>query len=162
MATTSFFPAKPLGCYGDGGAIFTNDDHLALEARRFHNHGEESRYHHVKVGMNGRLDAMQAAVLLEKLRVFESEIEKRQRVALRYFDGLVGVDGIVLPTVLEHNKSVFAQFTIRVKDREQFRDTLQNAGFPRLFIILYRSISNQLTRRLVSYSIKRIARLKRS
>ena len=130
MATTSFFPAKPLGCYGDGGAIFTNDDHLALEARQFRNHGEESRYHHVKVGMNGRLDTMQAAVLLEKLRVFESEIEKRQRVALRYFDGLVGVDGIVLPTVLEHNKSVFAQFTIRVKDREQFRDTLQNAGIP--------------------------------
>ena len=76
MATTSFFLAKPLGCYGDGGAIFTNDDHLALEARQFRNHGEEARYHHVKVGMNGRLDTLkQAAVLLEKIGCFEFEIE---------------------------------------------------------------------------------------
>ena len=150
MATTSFFPAKPLGCYGDGGAIFTNDDHLALEARQFRNHGEEARYHHVKVGMNGRLDTLQAAVLLEKIAVFESEIEKRQRVAQRYFDALSSVDGLVLPTILDHNKSVFAQFTIRVKDREQFRDTLQNLpGFLRLFTILFRSISNQHTRRMV-------------
>jgi len=130
MATTSFFPAKPLGCYGDGGAIFTDDYDLASVCRQLRMHGEESRYHHVRVGMNGRLDTIQAAVLLEKLAVFDAEIRKRQEVAARYFDGLGGIDGLILPTVLEHNESVFAQFTIRVSNRDEFRDQLQEAGVP--------------------------------
>ena len=93
-------------------------------------HGEESRYHHVRVGMNGRLDTIQAAVLLEKLAVFDSEIEMRQEVASRYFEGLRHCDGIVLPHISEHNQSVFAQFTIRVSNRDQFRSSLQEAGVP--------------------------------
>ena len=130
IGTTSFFPSKPLGCYGDGGAIFTNDDALALSCRQFRAHGEERRYHHVKVGMNGRLDTIQAAILLSKLEVFESEIEKRQEVAARYFEGLRQCDGIVLPHILDHNQSVFAQFTIRVQNRDNFRAKLQDAGIP--------------------------------
>lgn len=130
LATTSFFPAKPLGCYGDGGAIFTNDDDLASACRQLRMHGEKCRYHHVRVGMNGRLDTIQAAVLLEKLAVFDSEVEKRQQVAERYFEGLRQCDGIVLPHILDHNQSVFAQFTIRVSNRDQFRLKLQKAGIP--------------------------------
>ena len=130
IATTSFFPAKPLGCYGDGGAIFTDDDDLTSLCRQLRMHGEESRYHHVRVGMNGRLDTIQAAVLLEKLAVFDSEIEKRQQVAARYFEGLRHCDGIVLPHILDHNQSVFAQFTIRVQNRDNFRAKLQEAGIP--------------------------------
>lgn len=130
LATTSFFPSKPLGCYGDGGAIFTNSDELALACRQVRAHGEERRYHHVKVGMNGRLDTLQAAVLLSKLEVFESEIEKRQEVAARYFEGLCRCDGLVLPHILEHNQSVFAQFTVRVSNRDKFRAKLQSAGIP--------------------------------
>ena len=128
LATTSFFPSKPLGCYGDGGAIFTNDDSLALACRQVRAHGEESRYHHVKVGMNGRIDTLQAAILLSKLEVFESEIEMRQEVAARYFEGLRQCDGVVLPHILNHNQSVYAQFTIRVADRDGFRAKLQEAG----------------------------------
>ncbi len=130
LATTSFFPSKPLGCYGDGGAIFTNDDALALACRQVRAHGEESRYHHVKVGMNGRIDTLQSAILLSKLNVFDEEIAQRQIVAGRYFSGLQGLDGLVLPHILNHNQSVYAQFTVRVADRDGFRAKLQEAEVP--------------------------------
>ena len=130
LGTTSFFPAKPLGCYGDGGAIFTDDDDLAAACRQLRNHGEESRYNHVRVGLNGRLDTLQAAILLTKLELFSDEISKRQQVANRYIDELTGLDGIVLPQVHEYNTSVYAQFTLRVANRESFRSTLQEAGVP--------------------------------
>src|SRR5690554_2799261 len=84
VATTSFFPSKPLGCYGDGGAIFTNDDELALVMRQIARHGQDRRYHHIRVGVNSRLDTLQAAILLPKLEIFAEEITLRQQVAQRY------------------------------------------------------------------------------
>ena len=130
LGTTSFFPSKPLGCYGDGGAIFTNSDELALACRQVRAHGEERRYHHVKVGMNGRLDTLQAAILLSKLSVFEAEIEMRQVVAERYFSAFEDTNGITLPHILQHNESVYAQFTVRVADRDAVRGRLQDKGVP--------------------------------
>lgn len=129
--TTSFFPAKPLGCYGDGGAIFTNDDELAavLRSIRVHGSGTE-KYDNVRIGMNGRLDTMQAAVLIEKLKIFPSEIEARDRVAKYYNDNLRDV--AVVPEVPEGYSSVWAQYTLRMAgfNREQFQADLKAAGVP--------------------------------
>lgn len=129
--TTSFFPAKPLGCYGDGGAIFTNDDELAavLRSIRVHGSGTE-KYDNVRIGMNGRLDTMQAAVLIEKLKIFPSEIEARDRVAKYYNDNLRDV--AVVPEVPEGYTSVWAQYTLRMAgfNREQFQADLKAAGVP--------------------------------
>lgn len=129
IGTTSFFPSKPLGCYGDGGAIFTNDDELALKIRQIARHGQDRRYHHIRVGMNSRLDALQAAILLPKLAIFEQEIEARQKVNGAYAR-LLQEKGIKAPFIEEHNTSVFAQFTIRVEDREQVQANLKEAGIP--------------------------------
>jgi len=128
---TSFFPAKPLGCFGDGGAIFTDDAaHAeALRSVRVHGQGSE-KYDNVRLGLTGRLDTMQAAILIEKLKIFPDEIEARNRVASYYAKGLEGVVGV--PKVPEGNISVWAQYTIRVKEgtREAFAEALRARGIP--------------------------------
>ena len=127
ITITSFFPSKPLGCYGDGGAIFTDDENLAESMNTIRLHGQESRYRHTCVGVNGRIDTLQAAVLLSKLAIFPDEVEARQEVARRYADGL-GAN--LAPHVHAHNTSVFAQYTIRMKNRDAAKSKLQSAGIP--------------------------------
>ncbi|WP_120971583.1 DegT/DnrJ/EryC1/StrS family aminotransferase [Comamonas sp. lk] len=130
IACTSFFPSKPLGCYGDGGAIFTNDDELALVMRQIARHGQDRRYHHVRVGVNSRLDTLQAAILLPKLAVLDEEIAQRQQVAQRYTQ-LLGQHGIsASPHIEVHNTSAWAQYTIQVDRREQVQEQLKAVGIP--------------------------------
>lgn len=130
IACTSFFPSKPLGCYGDGGAIFTNDDSLAVVLRQVARHGQEKRYHHIRVGVNSRLDTLQAAILLPKLEIFQEELGLRQSVARQYAQHLAGVDGITLPLVQEHNVSAYAQYTLIAQDRPRLQRGLSEAGIP--------------------------------
>lgn len=128
---TSFFPAKPLGCYGDGGAVFTDDPELAKILRSLRVHGEgEDKYDNIRIGMNGRLDTIQAAVLLEKLKIFPEECESRNVVAARYSDGLSDV--AIVPTVSAENTSVWAQYTIRVdrSKRDRVATDLRALGIP--------------------------------
>ena len=128
---TSFFPAKPLGCYGDGGAIFTDDSELDAVLRSLRNHGQGAdRYEYARIGMNGRLDTIQAAVLIEKLRVFADEIVARDRIAARYAAGLS--DCAMIPQVMAGSSSVWAQYTLRVPgfDRSAFQAQLRDAGVP--------------------------------
>lgn len=130
IACASFFPSKPLGCYGDGGAIFTNDDELAKVMRQIARHGQDRRYHHIRVGVNSRLDTLQAAILLPKLAILEEEIALRQQVAANY-KRLLHFGGIcTTPYIESHNVSVYAQYTIRVKDREALQKKLKSAGIP--------------------------------
>lgn len=129
VACTSFFPSKPLGCYGDGGAIFTNDDELAVVLRQIARHGQDRRYHHIRVGVNSRLDTLQAAVLLPKLAILDEEIVARQQVAARYAELLADAP-VVTPYVESHNNSVYGQYTVRVNDREQVQAQLKTAGVP--------------------------------
>ncbi len=128
---TSFFPAKPLGCYGDGGAIFTDSDELAdtLRSLRIHGQGVD-KYENVRIGMNGRLDTMQAAVLIEKLKIFPDEIVARDRIAQRY-NAALG-DQAIVPRVMEGATSVWAQYTLRIPgfDRGAFQAALRDAGIP--------------------------------
>ena len=129
--TTSFFPAKPLGCYGDGGAIFTDDDELAAVIKSLRNHGAGAdRYDNVRIGMNGRLDTIQAAVLIEKLKIFEDEIEARDRIAKRY-NALLR-DVVTVPQMFDGYRSVWAQYTIRVPadKRDGFAAALRAKGVP--------------------------------
>lgn len=130
VQTTSFFPAKPLGCYGDGGAITTNDEELAgiFDSLRVHGKGTD-KYDNVRIGMNSRLDTIQAAILLPKLAVFADEIEKRNVVANRYAEGLAGVANRV-PTVMNGVLSTWAQYTIEVPDPFAFADALKAEGIP--------------------------------
>lgn len=130
IACTSFFPSKPLGCYGDGGAIFTSDDELAKVMRQIARHGQDRRYHHVRVGVNSRLDTLQAAILLPKLAAFDQEISLRQQVADRYMEIMREYQEVVLPVVESHNASVWAQFTVRVNKRDTVQKNLQLAGVP--------------------------------
>jgi len=144
---TSFFPAKPLGCYGDGGAIFTADPELAQLLRSLRVHGQgKDRYDHPRVGINSRLDAIQAAILLEKLRVFPDEIEARDRVARRYNDGLA--DLAAVPFVMHGATSVWAQYTLRITgaDRAAFQASLRAAGIPTMVyypVPLHRQLAYQ-------------------
>src|SRR5262249_16487466 len=128
---TSFFPAKPLGCYGDGGAVFTDDDDLIdiLKSLRVHGQGND-KYDNVRIGLNGRLDTLQAAILLEKLRIFSEEIERRERVAARYNEQLAGVAHV--PKVISSATSVWAQYTIRVPAdrRDALAAGLKARGIP--------------------------------
>jgi len=129
MATTSFFPAKPLGCYGDGGAVFTGDDALAEAVTSLRMHGKGSdKYDNVRVGMNARLDTIQAAILLEKLRIFPEEIEARERIARRYTE-LIG-NLVQVPRVIEGATSVWAQYTIVTSARDRIAEALKRAGIP--------------------------------
>ena len=129
IACTSFFPSKPLGCYGDGGAIFTNDEELAKVLRQIARHGQDRRYHHVRVGVNSRLDTLQAAILLPKLEIFPSEIKQRQEAADNY-SFLLGEAGISAPFVEAHNRSVWAQYTVQVKGRDVVQAELKARGVP--------------------------------
>lgn len=128
IACTSFFPSKPLGGYGDSGACFTNDDELAHRMRLIMNHGQKSRYNHVAIGMNGRMDTIQAAVLLEKFAIFEKEIEARQMVANWYRASLP--EFLKPPVIAPHNKSVYAQYTVQVDQRDVVQRQLSEAGIP--------------------------------
>ena len=130
-ASTSFFPAKPLGCYGDGGASFTNDDGLAELIRSIRVHGQGSdKYENVRIGVNSRLDTIQAAILLEKLKIFPEEIEMREAVARRYNAGLGVSNKIRVPYVIEHAQSTWAQYTIQVPDRARLQTDLKAKGIP--------------------------------
>lgn len=130
-AATSFFPAKPLGCYGDGGSIFTNDDGLKdlLLSLRMHGQGSD-RYEHIHIGYNSRLDTIQAAILIEKLKIFPDEIEKRNAVAKRYNDAFACADHIITPRVIVGATSTWAQYTLQVEDRAKFQTCLRAAGVP--------------------------------
>lgn len=129
IACTSFFPSKPLGCYGDGGAIFTNDDELAKVVRQIARHGQDRRYHHVRVGVNSRLDTLQAAILLPKLDLFPGELERRGLIA-RQYARLLGEAGVTAPFVEDYNCSAWAQYTVQVENREQVQERLKAAGIP--------------------------------
>lgn len=129
IACTSFFPSKPLGCYGDGGAVFTNDPELAKVIRQIARHGQDRRYHHIRVGVNSRLDTLQAAILLPKLAILDDEIERRNRVADGYATHIPAGVG-TLPHIESHNVSAWAQYTIRVDDRDQVQGVLKEHGIP--------------------------------
>jgi UDP-2-acetamido-2-deoxy-ribo-hexuluronate aminotransferase len=128
IGSTSFFPAKPLGCYGDGGALFTSDDRLAEAMRAIRSHGGVKRHHHTLVGMNGRFDTLQAAVLLAKLPHFDEEVDDRRRLGARYSELLRDV--CIVPAIALGNTHVYAQYTIRVEDRETLGERLKATGIP--------------------------------
>lgn len=130
IGCTSFFPSKPLGCYGDGGAIFTTDPELATIMRQIRVHGQGKRYHHVRVGVGGRMDTIQAAVILAKLERFEWEIERRIAIGQRYLDRLAGINSIQLPVVRSDRSCVWAQFTVQVADRDAVVAALKEQGIP--------------------------------
>ena len=128
IGCTSFFPSKPLGCYGDGGAVFTSDDALAAKMRMVRNHGQDRRYHHPVIGVNGRMDTIQAAVLLAKLEVFDEELRRRAEVGARYSELLDKT--VKTPHFLEGNTSVYAQYTIEVENRDAFQEEMKRHGVP--------------------------------
>jgi UDP-2-acetamido-2-deoxy-ribo-hexuluronate aminotransferase len=128
IGSTSFFPAKPFGCYGDGGALFTSDDSLAEKMRAIRNHGGIVRHHHTCVGMNGRFDTIQAAVLIAKFPTFAWEVERRSEIGARYSDLLR--DCCVVPEVQAGNTHVYAQYTIRHPNRDQLAVHLKANGIP--------------------------------
>jgi len=130
VGSTSFFPAKPLGCYGDGGALFTGDDDLAEKIRAIRTHGGVRRHHHTLVGTNGRFDTLQAAVILGKWPGFDEEVQKRGEIGARYSELLK--DHVVTPKIADGNTHVYAQYTIRVDEnrRDAIRAGLKEAGIP--------------------------------
>jgi UDP-2-acetamido-2-deoxy-ribo-hexuluronate aminotransferase len=128
IGTTSFFPAKPLGCFGDGGAVFTNDDDLAEKMKSMRIHGQSERYHHKYIGMGGRLDTLQAAVLNVKMNHYDQDIIRRQKAAA-YYSAVLNAK-VITPFVENYNTSVWAQYSIRVKDREQVQLKLKQKGIP--------------------------------
>ncbi len=128
LAATSFYPAKPLGAYGDGGAVFTNNNYLADKIRMILNHGQSETYKHKVIGINGRLDAIQAAVLSVKLRHFDDEIKKRQIVANWYSEKLKGL--VKIPIINESNSSVWAQYTVCSNKRDEIIRNLKEKGIP--------------------------------
>jgi UDP-2-acetamido-2-deoxy-ribo-hexuluronate aminotransferase len=132
IGSTSFFPSKPLGCYGDGGALFTDDDGLAKAMREIRVHGQDRRYHHSRIGVNSRLDSLQAAVLLAKMSRFEWEISQRQVIADLYRSLLADVpaDHLVLPANMPDRTSVFAQFTLSTPNRDSIVKSLNKASIP--------------------------------
>lgn len=130
VGCTSFFPSKPLGCYGDGGAIFTNDDALAEKMRQIRVHGQKIKHQHPLIGLNGRMDTLQAAIVLEKLKVFDEECRLRREVARRYDVFLEGHPRIHTPRIRPENTSVYAQYTIRLDNPEAAGSALQKEGIP--------------------------------
>ncbi len=127
--TTSFFPAKPLGCYGDGGAVLTNDDDLAdlMKSIRVHGKGSD-KYDNVRIGMNARLDTLQAAILLEKIAIFGEEIEKRNQIAQRFEDALGAT--MKTPFVIKNGISTWAQYTLQLDNRDEVAAKLKEEGVP--------------------------------
>ena len=130
IGSTSFFPSKPLGCYGDGGALFTNDDELAEKFRWIRVHGQESKHHHPILGINGRMDTLQAAILLEILKVFPDEVIKREQIGSNCSNGLANVNGLETPRIGEHNTSVYAQYTILSNKRGEIQKFLREKDIP--------------------------------
>lgn len=131
IACTSFFPSKPLGCYGDGGALFTTEDSVSQKLKSLRVHGQSGRYHHIHVGVNSRLDTIQAAILLVKLKHFEDELARRQKVAAEYIEAIRSANlEVILPTVKSDRTSAWAQFTIQVSKREKVAKALLDQGIP--------------------------------
>jgi UDP-2-acetamido-2-deoxy-ribo-hexuluronate aminotransferase len=130
VSATSFFPAKPLGCYGDGGAVFTNDEALHKKMEQIRVHGQSSRYHHVTMGINGRLDTLQCAILLEKLTRYDWELGRRNSIAMRYNESFMKLGAVGIPQVKAGRGSVWAQYTIRVKNRDGFIARAKEQGVP--------------------------------
>ena len=130
IGTTSFFPSKPLGCYGDGGACFTDDDNLAKSIKEISLHGQIKRYKHESVGLNGRLDTIQAAILLAKFPLFEKEVLLREEIGKKYTQILNQKGFYKTPYIEKYNSSVYAQYTIQVDDREKIINFLKNKGIP--------------------------------
>ena len=128
ISATSFFPSKPLGAYGDAGACLTNDDSLAKTIREIRDHGQDRRYHHVTIGLNGRMDTLQAAILLAKMEIFAKEIKSRQQIGERYSELLKGK--VITPYVEPYNTSVYAQYTIQVNNRDKFAGNINKKGVP--------------------------------
>jgi len=128
ISTTSFFPAKPLGCYGDGGALFTNNDSYAEKIKMMRVHGQNKRYHHKYIGMGGRLDTMQAAILLAKLQHYPQELADRQQVAHCYTDALFDI--LQAPVIKSNRASAWAQYTVRVNNRDELQAKLKENGVP--------------------------------
>jgi UDP-2-acetamido-2-deoxy-ribo-hexuluronate aminotransferase len=129
ISTTSFFPAKPLGCYGDGGAVFTNNEELAVKIKQLRTHGQNKKYHHKYIGMGGRLDTIQAAILNVKLYHYKKDLALRQNVAARYDEGLKD-SSFILPVIRENIVSVYAQYSIQCQDRGAFQEKMKNCGIP--------------------------------
>ena len=128
IACTSFFPSKPLGCYGDGGAIFTSDPEFAVTLRQVARHGQDRRYHHIRVGVNSRLDTLQAAILLPKLAILDDEIASRDAAATRYTNAFRPLNSVTPPEIASHNISAWAQYTIRAEDRDGLQTHLKDKG----------------------------------
>lgn len=129
ISCTSFFPAKPLGCYGDGGAVFTDNDALAEKLKSLRLHGQTKRYHHKYIGMGGRLDTIQAAVLNVKLKYYRHDLSLRQHVANTYSKVLADKD-LILPTIKSDRTSAWAQYSVRIQDRDTVQNRLKAAGIP--------------------------------
>jgi len=130
ISTTSFFPAKPLGCYGDGGAVFTNNEEYALKMKQLRVHGQNKRYHHKYIGIGGRLDTIQAAILNVKLKYYSKNLILRQEVASKYTKALENKTNLILPFVDENATSAWAQYSIRVKNRDEIQAKLKIQGIP--------------------------------
>lgn len=131
IGCTSFFPSKPLGSYGDGGACFTDDDELANRIREIRVHGQDRRYHHPRIGVNGRMDTLQAAIVLAKLDSFPSEIEARARIGARYSKLIAArCPSLTIPHVESGNTSVYAQYTVQATNRDRVIDSLKTGGIP--------------------------------
>ncbi len=128
LGSTSFFPAKPLGCYGEGGALFTQNDELARKLRMLRNHGSRERDHHLEIGKNGRFDTLQAAILMAKLPHFEDELQHRERIAKRYSIELS--EDAKVPMLMKGRTHVYGQYTLRLSDRDAFRRDLNECGIP--------------------------------
>lgn len=129
ISTTSFFPAKPLGCFGDGGAVFTNDEKLAIKMKSLRVHGQSKRYHHKYIGMGGRMDALQCAIVDVKLKYYPKDLALRQEVAKKYTKALKDKD-LILPHINKNSTSAFAQYSIRVKNRGEIQAKLKELGIP--------------------------------
>jgi UDP-2-acetamido-2-deoxy-ribo-hexuluronate aminotransferase len=137
IGSTSFFPSKPLGCYGDGGALFTDDDALAKVMREIRAHGQDRRYHHARLGINGRLDTLQAAILLAKLDIFPDEVAARARIGARYtaliadaFASAPAERRVAGPALAPESTSVYAQYTVEVPERPRVEERLKASGIP--------------------------------
>jgi len=129
--TTSFFPAKPLGCFGDGGAVLTNSDELADKMRMLRVHGQNKRYHHKYIGLGARMDTIQCAITDVKLKYYDKDLAKRQEVAQKYTKALItNHQSLITPTILDSCTSAYAQYSIRVQNRDNLQANLKEQGIP--------------------------------
>ena len=129
ISTTSFFPAKPLGCFGDGGAVFTNDENLAIKIKSLRVHGQSKRYHHKYIGIGGRMDTIQCAIVDIKLKYYKKDLALRQEVASKYIKALKD-KSLILPFIDDNCTSTFAQYSVRIKNRDNLQSKLKEQGIP--------------------------------